>query len=71
MADALDSKSSIRKGVWVQVPPSAFCINSVYSVYSVYLFSQNISTYKTLKNIINVDEVKETNILCSQTTINQ
>ena len=23
MADALDSKSGIRKGVWVRVPPSA------------------------------------------------
>ena len=23
LVDALDSKSSIRKGVWVQVPPSA------------------------------------------------
>jgi hypothetical protein len=25
MADALDSKSGIRKGVWVRVPPSALC----------------------------------------------
>ncbi len=28
MADALDSKSSARKGVWVQVPPSVFLFSS-------------------------------------------
>ena len=27
MADALDSKSGIRKGVWVRVPPSALLLD--------------------------------------------
>lgn len=34
MADALDSKSSIRKNVWVQVPPpvlALFCRDSLVS----------------------------------------
>ena len=34
LADALDSKSSARKGVWVRLPPSAFCAFGAKSYFN-------------------------------------
>ncbi len=31
MADALDSKSSARKGVWVRLPPPVFSVAAFYA----------------------------------------
>ena len=38
LVDALDSKSSIRKGVWVRVPPSA-----PYSKLRAYVISLGVN----------------------------
>jgi len=32
LADALDSKSSGRKAVWVRAPPPAMILNSIFHV---------------------------------------